>query len=276
MDGHPPGARQPSQEDDHMPKRTCSVEGCERPGHAKGYCRTHYTRWSKTGDPGPAYITPKRVGATCSFPGCGRKHGCHGLCNMHYKRKKRGLPLTNTPIRKTYGMDIGQRLNAMSKDDGECRIWTAALYPSGYGLISYNGRNRLAHRVVFELEIGEIPSGMQIDHICGRRKCIKASHLRLATPQQNAAYKLNRSKNSTGFRGVQHLPSGNWLATVRCHNMTAYRGVFNSRYEAAIEAAAARLRLFDFKEPSDVALAAMTPEQLRADTLETAMTRSNQ
>ena len=72
---------------------------------------------------------------------------------------------------------------------------------------------------------------------------------------------------------MQHLPSGKWLAVVRCHNMTAYRGVFNSRYEAAIEAAAARLRLFDFKEPADVALAATTPEQLRADTLETAMTR---
>ena len=259
-----------------MPKPTCSVEGCERQSHAKGYCRTHYTRWSKTGDPGSASIAPKRVGAKCSFPGCGRKHCSHGLCAMHYQRKKRGLPLTNTPIPKTYGMDIRQRLNAMSEDDGECRVWVAALYPSGYGTIYYDGRNRLAHRVSFALEHGDIPDGMQIDHICGRRSCIRTSHLRLATPQQNAAYILNRRKNSTGFRGVQSLPNGKWLAIVRSHNKAAYREVFDSKYEAAIAVATQRLHLFDFKEPADVALAAMTPEQLRVDTLDTAMSRSDQ
>lgn len=32
-------------------KRTCSIPGCERPHKAHGYCKAHYTRLHKHGDP---------------------------------------------------------------------------------------------------------------------------------------------------------------------------------------------------------------------------------
>src|SRR5699024_5243090 len=34
-----------------MSYRQCSVEGCDRPYRAKGYCQLHYQRWHKWGDP---------------------------------------------------------------------------------------------------------------------------------------------------------------------------------------------------------------------------------
>ena len=32
----------------------CAVEGCERFHHARGWCSSHYDRWRRTGEPGPA------------------------------------------------------------------------------------------------------------------------------------------------------------------------------------------------------------------------------
>src|ERR1051326_4381374 len=39
-----------------MAKATCSLEGCDRPRRGWGYCATHYRRFMKAGDPGPAEI----------------------------------------------------------------------------------------------------------------------------------------------------------------------------------------------------------------------------
>lgn len=37
--------------------RTCSVEGCDRPFDARGFCHLHYNRWRRHGD--PLFINPK-------------------------------------------------------------------------------------------------------------------------------------------------------------------------------------------------------------------------
>lgn len=34
-----------------MQKPTCTIEGCERPQKARGWCSVHYVRWWKHGDP---------------------------------------------------------------------------------------------------------------------------------------------------------------------------------------------------------------------------------
>lgn len=38
-----------STEGSDMAKRTCSVDGCERPHVARGWCKTHYDRWWRIG-----------------------------------------------------------------------------------------------------------------------------------------------------------------------------------------------------------------------------------
>lgn len=35
--------------------RPCTIEGCDEPQNARGWCTTHYMRWYKTGDVGPAH-----------------------------------------------------------------------------------------------------------------------------------------------------------------------------------------------------------------------------
>lgn len=76
-----------------MPERTCSIEGCEKPKQARGWCNAHYQRWLRTGDTGEPLVKahPKRPPEpkTCSIDGCDRKHYGKGLCNAHWLRQRR-------------------------------------------------------------------------------------------------------------------------------------------------------------------------------------------
>lgn len=60
----------------------------------------------------------------------------------------------------------------------------------GYGKITeggHSGRILSVHRVVYELEVGPIPNGLQIDHLCGFSLCCNPRHLEPVTPQVNMA-----------------------------------------------------------------------------------------
>ena len=54
----------------------------------------------------------------------------------------------------------------------------------------------LAHRLAYEMHVGPIPEGMDIDHTCGRRECIEPSHLRPLTPLENRG-QANRGRAKT-------------------------------------------------------------------------------
>jgi hypothetical protein len=53
-----------------------------------------------------------------------------------------------------------------------CWLWVGYLNDSGYGLVSVGGKERRAHRVVYERVRGPIPDGLQLDHLCRTRCCV--------------------------------------------------------------------------------------------------------
>lgn len=61
--------------------------------------------------------------------------------------------------------------------DGPCWLWTAGCTSRGYGAFTANSRQRLAHRVAYQLLIGPIPQGLTLDHLCRRRNCVRPDHL---------------------------------------------------------------------------------------------------
>jgi len=70
-----------------------------------------------------------------------------------------------------------------------CWLWTGQLTDRGYGVF-YDGVKQVrAHRFSYELHVGPIPEGHEIDHVktseCTHRNCIRPDHLEPVTHQVN-------------------------------------------------------------------------------------------
>ncbi len=86
-----------------MAHRTCSVEGCERPHHARGFCAAHLKRVVATGSAGPARIAPRDRDhpSVCLVDGCEKPYGALGYCKFHWKRVRNWGNPFHPPIRST-------------------------------------------------------------------------------------------------------------------------------------------------------------------------------
>lgn len=72
----------------------------------------------------------------------------------------------------------------VEKSEG-CWVWQRVILPSGYGQVKWKGRSRRAHRVAYELAVGPIPRGLQLDHLCRNRACVRPDHLEAVTARVN-------------------------------------------------------------------------------------------
>jgi hypothetical protein len=121
-----------------------------------------------------------------------------GRCNRCYQRHVKALKEAGVFASRRASGPLLERLLARGDDapDG-CTIWTGALTTGGYGLMSADGRDRLVHRIAYELLVGPIPEGAQVDHTCHNRdlscsggpclhrRCINPHHLEAVTGREN-------------------------------------------------------------------------------------------
>ena len=69
-------------------------------------------------------------------------------------------------------------------DPDACWQWTGHLC-HGYGTIRVNGRRVKAHVFSYRRYVGEIPKGLQPDHLCRKRSCVNPRHLEPVTGRVN-------------------------------------------------------------------------------------------
>jgi hypothetical protein len=103
-----------------------------------------------------------------------------------------------------------------------------------------------AHRLVFTFVYGEIPAGIQLDHICHVKACVTPEHLQMVTPKQNMENRKGPQRNSTsGIRGVHwNTREKKWRVQVKHNGKIYWGGRFTDLTEAEKAAIALRNRLF--------------------------------
>lgn len=84
-----------------------------------------------------------------------------------------------------------------------CWDWTGFKNSVGYGYFRLNGKSKLAHRVSWEIHVGEIPNGLCVLHKCDNPKCVNPLHLFLGTNQDNINDKVAKNRQSK-LKGEVH------------------------------------------------------------------------
>ena len=89
----------------------------------------------------------------------------------------------------------------------QCWAWTGGVDGKGYGQFRVGHKKKRAHRLSYELMIGIIPAGLDLDHVCRNIKCVNPYHLEPVTRQLN----IIRGKSSAlNGRKSSNFPGVSW------------------------------------------------------------------
>jgi hypothetical protein len=109
---------------------------------------------------------------------------------------------------------------------------------SGQGYIRVYWKSKLifAHKAIWIMHNGEIPDGMQIDHINGIRSDNRLENLRLVTHKENHKNKKTPNTNTSGIVGVDYKKERDrWRATIFDENRRIFLGYFKE-FDKAVKA----------------------------------------
>jgi hypothetical protein len=99
-----------------------------------------------------------------------------------------------------------ERFNAkVFVSESGCWLWTGTKDSDGYGRIKISGKIWTAHRLSFRLFNGDLLDGMEVNHSCDVRNCVRPEHLHLGTPKTNARERMERGRGATGDRNGARL-----------------------------------------------------------------------
>lgn len=97
---------------------------------------------------------------------------------------------------------------------GMCWEWLAGKNHQGYAKFREGRRGSKtvhAHRFAYEYFIGQIPEGLQLDHLCNNKSCVNPRHVKPVTGSENVFRAPNRHREKTHCKnGHEFTEENTW------------------------------------------------------------------
>ena len=111
------------------------------------------------------------------------------------------------------------------------------LRPNGYGRVTSGPhRDRVAHRVVYEMLIALVPNHLVIDHLCRNLACVNPDHLEPVTQRENSRRGLSGRREAVRThcpRGHCYSPDITYVCPNGSRNCRACKRENDRRYKRA-------------------------------------------
>lgn len=176
-----------------MADRTCVHEHCERTHYGRGYCRPCYMKiYNAGGFTAPVVPwSPPRTAPTVP-----PRFGSDRLPERFWRR--------------------------VELADNGCWLWNGLTSRLGYGLIHVNPIEVATHKLAYQVLVGEVGEGLELDHLCHtsalnecvadgaeciHRRCCNPDHLEPVTHEEN----MRRARREFCRSGQHRLRGANLI-----------------------------------------------------------------